>query len=116
MLDEAREELTKSNNGKNSACFEILNDIETNLKKIYEHGTRADNIVKSMLEHSRGGSGIMEPTDLNSLLKEYVNLSFHGMRAGKNPISVDLNFELDENIETVPLKSEDFSSDRKPKQ
>ncbi|MAO66300.1 MAG: hypothetical protein CL666_14990 [Balneola sp.] len=109
LLDEAREELTKSNNGKNSACFEILNDIETNLKKIYEHGTRADNIVKSMLEHSRGGSGIMEPTDLNSLLKEYVNLSFHGMRAGKNPISVDLNFELDENIETVPLKSEDFS-------
>src|SRR5680860_1046052 len=49
LLEEAREELRKSNNGKNSPCFEILNDIETNLKKIYEHGTRADSIVKSML-------------------------------------------------------------------
>jgi signal transduction histidine kinase/ligand-binding sensor domain-containing protein len=109
LLEEAREELRKNNNGKETACFEILNDIEFNLKKIYEHGTRADNIVKSMLEHSRGGTGKMEPTDLNKLLKEYVNLSFHGMRAGKNPINVDLNFELDDNLKPVPLKSEDFS-------
>jgi two-component system NtrC family sensor kinase len=28
-----------------------------NLEKIAEHGRRADNIVKSMLEHSRGSSG-----------------------------------------------------------
>ena len=28
-----------------------------NLEKIAEHGRRADGIVKSMLEHSRGGSG-----------------------------------------------------------
>ncbi|MEX2602782.1 MAG: two-component regulator propeller domain-containing protein [Gracilimonas sp.] len=109
LLEEAKEELQKSNNGKNSGCYQILNDIETNLKKIHEHGTRADNIVKSMLEHSRGGTGKMEPTDLNALLKEYVNLSFHGMRASKNPINVDLNFELDDNIREVPLKSEDFS-------
>src|SRR4029077_7754457 len=28
-----------------------------NLEKIAEHGKRADNIVKSMLEHSRGVTG-----------------------------------------------------------
>jgi len=90
-------------------AFEILNDIEVNLKKVHEHGSRADSIVKSMLEHSRGGSGKPEPTDLNSLVKEFVNLSFHGMRAGKNPINVDMKFELDEKIEEVPLVAEDFS-------
>jgi signal transduction histidine kinase len=51
----------------------------------------------------------MEPTDLNALLKEYVNLSFHGMRAGKNPINVDIDLQLDEEIGKVNLISEDFS-------
>lgn len=87
----------------------ILFDIKSNLPKIHEHGSRADRIVKSMLQHSREGSGKMEPTDLNSLVKEYVNLSFHGMRAGKEPINVDLQFDLDETIGDVPLNAEDFS-------
>jgi GAF domain-containing protein len=88
---------------------DILNDIEANLKTIHKHGTRADGIVKSMLQHSRGGSGKMEPTDLNALIKEYANLAFHGMRAGKNPINVDIELDLDENLGKVEMIGEDFS-------
>ena len=51
----------------------------------------------------------MEPTDLNGLVNEYVNLCFHGMRAGKEPINVDIDLQLDENIGEVPLIAEDFS-------
>ncbi|MFO8029526.1 MAG: two-component regulator propeller domain-containing protein, partial [Cyclonatronaceae bacterium] len=87
----------------------ILSDIKSNLSKIHEHGTRADGIVKSMLQHSRGGTGKMEPTNLNALVKEYVNLAFHGMRAGKNPINVDIDLQLEESIGDVPLIAEDFS-------
>jgi two-component system, NtrC family, sensor kinase len=86
-----------------------LNEIKLNLGKIHDHGSRADRIVKSMLMHSRGGSGKMEPTQLNLLLKEYTNLAYHGMRAAKNPISVDIQFDLDESIPQIPLISEDFS-------
>ncbi|MDZ7755067.1 HAMP domain-containing sensor histidine kinase [Rhodohalobacter sp.] len=89
--------------------LDILNDIEANLKTIHKHGSRADSIVKSMLQHSRGGDGVMEPTPLNPLIKEYVNLAFHGMRAGKEPISVDIDLQLDENVGEVPLIAEDFS-------
>ncbi|TVR15823.1 MAG: hypothetical protein EA391_09795 [Balneolaceae bacterium] len=89
--------------------LEILDDIEANLRKIHEHGSRADNIVRSMLLHSRGGSGEMEPTTLNPLIKEYVNLAFHGMRAGKEPINVDIDLQLDESVGEVPLIAEDFS-------
>jgi signal transduction histidine kinase len=53
--------------------------------------------------------GKMEPTDLNALIKEYVNLSFHGMRAGKNPINVDIQLHLDETLGKVNLIGEDFS-------
>src|SRR6056297_2455327 len=70
--------------------LEILNDIETNLKTIHKHGSRADSIVKSMLQHSRGGTGSMEPADLNGIIKEYVNLCFHGMRAGKQRFTYSL--------------------------
>tara|TARA_R100001143_G_scaffold63570_1_gene72063 strand:+ start:20058 stop:23645 length:3588 start_codon:yes stop_codon:yes gene_type:complete len=90
-------------------AFEILDDIEMNLRKIHEHGSRADGIVKSMLMHSRGGSGKMESTMLNPIIKEYVNLAFHGMRAGKEPIKVDIELDLDETIGELPLITEDFS-------
>ncbi len=108
-LSAVSDQLSAEDRKKVHEALEILADIETNLRKIHEHGSRADSIVKSMLEHSRGGTGKLEPTDLNALVKEFVNLSFHGMRAGKNPINVDLNFELDETIGEVPLITEDFS-------
>jgi GAF domain-containing protein len=113
LIDEVREELLseqKKGESKNLVeALSILDDIELNLQKIHEHGTRADSIVKSMLQHSRGGSGKIEPTNLNTLLKEYANLTFHGMRASKNPINVDMQFELNEDIDEIPLIAEDFS-------
>ncbi|MEX0719583.1 MAG: histidine kinase dimerization/phospho-acceptor domain-containing protein, partial [Balneolaceae bacterium] len=82
LIEEVREEIQNSGvRSQNSEVLEILDNIEANLRKIHEHGSRADSIVKSMLQHSRGGSGKMESTDLNALVKEYVNLSFHGKRA-----------------------------------
>lgn len=87
----------------------LLEDVKYNLQKILQHGSRADGIVKSMLMHSRGGKGIMELTDLNELVKEYVNLAFHGMRANKNPINVDIQLQLDEKLPKVNINPEDFS-------
>ena len=112
LIEEAREEIKRISSGKMNDVEEltaILNDIDANQKKIYEHGTRADGIVKSMLQHSRGGSGKMEPADLNAILKEFVNLAFHGMRASKNPLNVDIDLDLDDAIGKVPLITEDFS-------
>lgn len=108
--DEIKECLAKlSPNDTTNEIKDLLEDVAENLKKIHQHGTRADSIVKSMLMHSRGGSGVLEPTELNELLREYVNLAFHGMRAGKNPINVKINYELDEHIGAVPVYPEDFS-------
>ena len=110
MIDEALEEIEKLDDSDvKEEIIEILNDVKGNLTKVHSHGSRADSIVKSMLQHSRGGTGKMEPTDLNALIKEYVNLAFHGMRAGKNPIDVDIQFDLDEKIGKVNLIGEDFS-------
>jgi signal transduction histidine kinase len=110
LVDEAIEERAKSQEARDETLVdEILEDIKSNLKKVHEHGSRANGIVTSMLQHSRGGSGKKEPTDLNALTKEYVNLSFHGMRAGKNPINVDIILNLDPEIKEVSLIKEDFT-------
>jgi signal transduction histidine kinase len=87
----------------------LLEDVVANQKKIHQHGTRADSIVKSMLLHSRGGNNIKELTDINDMLKEYVNLSFHGMRAGKKPINFSLDFQLNDAIPKVLVIMEDVS-------
>ena len=91
------------------SMFSILTDVESYLEKIKEHGNRADHIVTSMLQHSRSGSGALEPTNLNSLIKEYVNLAYLGMQAGKYPIVVEMSYQLDEDIKQVPLIAQDFS-------
>jgi signal transduction histidine kinase len=114
MIEEIRESRLKTQDSRHKTEAdeiedEILEDIKANLKKIHEHGSRANGIVTSMLQHSRGGSGKMESTDLNGLIKEYVNLSFHGMRAGKNPINVDIILDLDPEVKEVSLIKEDFT-------
>jgi len=110
VSDEMIAELIEAlNKGDIEESLALSKDIGANLKKIHEHGSRANGIVQSMLMHSRGGDGKPEPTDLNALVKEYVNLSFHGMRAGKEAINVDIELQLDENVGEVPLIAEDFS-------
>jgi signal transduction histidine kinase len=71
----------------------LLSDIEGNVKKINEHGKRADSIIRGMLLHSRGKSGETQPTDLNALLAEYVALGYHGMRATDNTFNIKIETE-----------------------
>jgi len=109
LIGEARKELNEKLSGNKEEMEDLLSDIEANLQTVHKHGSRADSIIKSMLQHSRGSGVIMEPTRLNPLLKEFVNLCFHGMRAGDRPFEVDIEFDLDQSIGEVPIIAEDFS-------
>jgi signal transduction histidine kinase len=109
-IKEIQNELTKlEENEATREIGDLLIAVEENLKKIHQHGKRADGIVKSMLMHSRGGKGIMEPTNLNELIREYVNLSFHGMRAGNAAINVKFDYQLEPDLPPVELNPENFS-------
>src|SRR5262252_7026289 len=66
-----------------------------NLEKIAEHGKRADGIVKSMLEHSRGVSGERRAVDLNALVEEALNLAYHGARAQDASFNITLERDFD---------------------
>lgn len=110
FIQEIEEELDKlANSPEKENILDLLSDVKSNLHKIKHHGSRADSIVKSMLMHSRGGTGTMDLTNLNDLIREYVNLAFHGMRANKNPINVEIKLDLDETLPKINLNAEDFS-------
>jgi signal transduction histidine kinase len=60
-----------------------------------QHGKRADAIVKSMLLHSREGSGEHRPADVNSLVEESLNLAYHGARAENQSFKINIERSFD---------------------
>ena len=86
----------------------LVLQLQENEAKIKLHGKRADSIVKSMLQHSRSGSGIKELTDINKLVDEYVRLSFHGMRARDKSFNAELDIELDPALGKTFILPQDF--------
>ena len=88
---------------------EILDDLKVNLEKVREHGGRADGIVRSMLEHSRSGPGDWRETDLNALLKQYMELAYHALRAENTDFNAALGVDLDDNVGTVEVVPQDLS-------
>lgn len=87
LVDEMELEL---NNGDKVQALSIATDIKQNLEKIRHHGKRADGIVKGMLQHSRTGSTVKEPTDINALADEYLRLAYHGLRAKDKSFNAEL--------------------------
>jgi two-component system, NtrC family, sensor kinase len=85
LLDELKEvaapAVASLGDGMRADIDEIVAMLTGNLEKIAEHGRRADGIVKSMLAHSRGGSGEWQDVGINSLVEEALNLAYHGARA-----------------------------------
>ena len=80
-----------------------------NLEKIAEHGRRADGIVKSMLEHSRGGTGERRSIDLNGLIEEALNLAYHGARAQDQNFNVTLERDYARDIAPIELVPQDMT-------
>jgi two-component system, NtrC family, sensor kinase len=102
---ELLDELKGATADRGADIDETMEMLTGNLAKIAEHGRRADGIVKSMLQHSRGDSGEREPTDLNALVEEALNLAYHGARAQDQSfnITMERNFDRDlAPIEVVP--------------
>jgi len=94
---------------KRAEADEVVGMLTGNLEKIAEHGRRADGIVKSMLEHSRGGTGERREVDLNNLVEEALNLAYHGARAQDQNFNITLERDLDFSIAPLDLVPQDVT-------
>jgi two-component system NtrC family sensor kinase len=92
-----------------AAVDEVVEMLRGNLDKIAEHGKRADGIVKSMLEHSRGVSGERRAVDLNGLVEEALNLAYHGARAQDASFNITLEREFDRGLAPIELAPQEMT-------
>ncbi len=88
---------------------ELLSTLVMNLKKIEEHGLRADNIIKSMLAHSRGGARDWQKVDISNLVEESVNLAYHGARATDASFNIILESQFDDTAQEIEVIPQDIS-------
>src|SRR4051794_30106364 len=88
---------------------ETIGMLTGNLDKIAEHGKRADNIVKSMLEHSRGVSGERRAIDLNALVDEALNLAYHGARAQDQSFNIALQRDFHPGLALVEVAPQEMT-------
>ncbi|MBN2355423.1 GAF domain-containing protein [candidate division KSB1 bacterium] len=92
-----------------ATILEIMQNLKQNYGKIKEHGKRADSIVRSMLQHSRGKAGEKQPTDINAILEEDINLAYHGMRAQDSSFNIKIETDLDQTIGKIEVVPQDIS-------
>ena len=111
LVDEIHEVMEEAKTGEVEISEEIepiLADLRLNLQKVKEHSKRADGIVRSMLEHSRSGPGNWRETDLNALLKQYVDLSYHAVRAHNTDFNMTLTQDLDPEMGMLTVVPQDI--------
>jgi signal transduction histidine kinase len=113
LLDELKETaapaLAALDDDKRADIDEVVGMLTGNLEKIAEHGRRADGIVKSMLEHSRGASGERREVDLNGLVEEALNLAYHGARAQDATFNITLERDFDGAITPIELAPQEIT-------
>ena len=113
LLDELKETaapaISSLDDEKRAEIDETIEMLTGNLEKIGEHGRRADNIVKSMLEHSRGSSGERRSVDLNGLIEEALNLAYHGARAQDQSFNITLERDYAKALPPIELAPQDIT-------
>ena len=109
LLKELKTEHAKAKTERDDqAEDEIVNIVISNEEKISHHGKRADAIVKSMLQHSRSGTGKKEPADINSLADEYLRLAYHGFRAKNSSFNASMQTDFDKSVGKVNINPQDI--------
>jgi len=105
LADELREAIVA---GKNEEAQSILDELQANSEQITKHGRRADDIVKSMMQHARGGVSEREEIAVNAFLEEYANLAWHGMRAKDHGFQAELKRDFSGDVGVVSVMPQEL--------
>ena len=88
---------------------DIVADLKENMVKIVEHGERAISIIQGILLVSRGKEGEFLPTDINHLVKEYVWLAYHALRANHKGFNITIHESYQEGLPQMMVIPQDLS-------
>ena len=87
---------------------DIIADLKENMAKIKEHGERAVSIIQNILMVSRGKENEFLPADVCKLVKEYVWLSYHAMRANIKGFNISIHEDYEEELPIMKVIPQDL--------
>jgi len=88
---------------------DIIESLKTNLAKIAEHGERAVSVVQSILMMSRGKENEFLPADVCKIVKEYVWMSYHALRANVKDFNIAIHEHYQEGLPPMMVIPQDLS-------
>jgi len=113
LMDElqvhVKQAVLNMNEAERNESIYLVEELIQNMKDIRSHAQRGDRIVKSMLMHSRGSSGIFSAEDVNLLVEECLNLAFHGFRAKDTSFQSGKEMQAYPNLPMVDAIRQDLS-------
>ncbi len=87
----------------------ILRELQRSVKKVHEHGKRAQGIVGSMMMHARSSSDERESTDVNLLLRHAVTLAEHSARSNRSVCGPEIRTDLEEGLPALRIVPQELS-------
>ena len=88
---------------------DIVADLKENMAKIVEHGERAISIIQGIMLVSRGKEGEFIPSDVNHIVKEYVWLAYHALRANHKGFNITIHESYQEGLPQMMVIPQDLS-------
>ncbi|MDJ0554909.1 MAG: hybrid sensor histidine kinase/response regulator [Microcoleaceae cyanobacterium MO_207.B10] len=97
LIEELMEELEGKTNNIQPDTFddikEIISDIKHNANGIYQHSKRAERIIQNMVRHSKIDMSEFQPSNLNIILRESLDLVTANWKQKNFQITVNTNYE-----------------------
>ena len=97
------------NPGRRQELEGLLVMLRSNLRKVAEHGKRADSIVRNMLLHSRAGGGAAQICDLNALLAQSMEYARHAAQVQDPDFRVTITCDFDASLDALLLAPQEMS-------
>lgn len=109
LAAELRESVDRLPSDTREEVTEVAATLEENLQRIKEHGVRASRIVSTMLAHSTPTSGAPEPTDINALIEQVIELLRYRTPNSATPSYFHVTKTYDAAVARVPVIPQDLS-------
>lgn len=88
---------------------ELVSEFKQNAFDILYHGKRADRIVSTMMQHTRNDKGEKQMTNLNAMLEDNLELSYHAFRAKDSRFFLTIHKEFDTGLPDIRVAVQGMS-------
>ncbi len=86
----------------------LIEDLKVNLNKIQFHSKKADQIVISMMQHSKATKGERESVNINQILKDYTEIMQKDFLSKHPEARLSINSQLDTHLPEIQAIPEDI--------